>query len=154
MVYWDSHGGSIFTWASRHKLRIFASVQLFWMGPQMPSDPQSLFTTPLLFTGHGACATKPALVTFQATTEKSSGQVVSPSEQGSVRPQQPQYSQSLCSDQNLCRPRYLTQWQGTKEETPCSKDKPLRGQPTGPGAHIPWMTVMETGATRGGRFGL
>lgn len=116
VVYWDSYGGSIFTWASRHKLRIFASVQLFWMGPQMPSDPQSLFTTPLLFTGHGACATKPALVTFQATTEKSSGQVVSPSEQGSVRPQQPQYSQSLCSDQNLCGPRYLTQWPQGKEQ--------------------------------------
>lgn len=57
-------------------------MQLLWMGPQTPSGPQVLFTRPVLFTGQGACATWPALVTFQATTAESSGQVVSPSEEG------------------------------------------------------------------------
>lgn len=56
-------------------------MQLLWGGPQTPSGPQALFTMPVLFTGQGACATWPALVTFQATTEESSGQVVSPSEE-------------------------------------------------------------------------
>lgn len=57
-------------------------MQLLWTGPQVPSGPQVLFTIPVLFTGHGACATWPALVTFQAIAEGSSGQVVSPSEEG------------------------------------------------------------------------
>lgn len=55
-------------------------MQPLWMGPQTPSGPQALFTMPVLFPGHGACATWPALVTFQATAEASSGQVASPSE--------------------------------------------------------------------------
>lgn len=56
-------------------------MQLLWMGPQVPSGPHVLFTMPILFTGQGACATWPALVTFQATAEASSGQTVSPSEE-------------------------------------------------------------------------
>lgn len=117
VVCWESHGGSSFTLASRHKVRIFASVQLFWTGPQMPSDAQSLFIMPLLFRGHGACATKPALVTFQATTSKSSGQVVSPSEDGSVRSQWPRQSQSFCFSQKprqaLISDDSVTQGRGT-----------------------------------------
>lgn len=54
-------------------------MQLLWTGPQVPSGPHILFTMPVLSTGHGAWATWPALVTFQATVEESSGQVVSPS---------------------------------------------------------------------------
>lgn len=53
------------------------SVQLLWVGPQAPLGPQVLFAMPILFMGHGACATWPALVTFQAIREESSGQVVS-----------------------------------------------------------------------------
>jgi hypothetical protein len=74
--------GSSFTLASVDKVRIPLSVQSFWTGPQTPLGPQGLFITPFLFLGHGAWATWPALVTFQALTEKSSGQVVSPSEEG------------------------------------------------------------------------
>ena len=68
-----------FTWALRSRARSPASVQLLWMGPQTPSGPQGLFTMPVLSPEHEACATWPALVTFQATVEESSGQVVSPS---------------------------------------------------------------------------
>lgn len=60
-------------------------MQLLWMGPQVPSGPQALVTMPVLFTEHGACATWPALVTFQAIAEESSGQIVSPSEGGYQR---------------------------------------------------------------------
>lgn len=73
--------GQSFTWALRSKSSRLVSVQLLWMGPQTPSDPQVLFTMPVLFTGQGACATWPALVTFQAKTVESLGQVVSPSEE-------------------------------------------------------------------------
>lgn len=51
-------------------------MQLLWVGPQAPLGPQVLFAMPILFMGHGACATWPALVTFQAIREESSGQVV------------------------------------------------------------------------------
>lgn len=73
--------GQSCTWAPRSKASSLVSVQLLWMGPQAPSGPQVLFTTPVLFTGQGACAIWPALVTFQAMTAESSGQVVSPSEE-------------------------------------------------------------------------
>lgn len=74
-----------FTWALRSRARSPESVQLLWMGPQTPSGPQGLFTVPVLFPGHWACTTWPALVTFQVTVEESSGQVVSPSEMTSGR---------------------------------------------------------------------
>lgn len=73
-------GGS-FTLALVNKARSLASVQLLWTGPQTPSAAQNLLTMPLLLSGHGACATWPALVTFQVSTEVSSGQVMSPSEE-------------------------------------------------------------------------
>lgn len=109
--------------ALEYRSRIFASVQLSWTGPQMPLDPQSLFTTPVLFIGHGACAMKPALVTFQATTEKSSGQVVSPSEEERVRAQQPPYSWSFCFSRNLCR---LLEAEGRQRGGPVFQEQAYR----------------------------
>lgn len=57
-------------------------MQLSWTGPQVPSGPQTLFSRPILCLRHGVWAMWPALVTSQATVEKSSGQAMSPSEVG------------------------------------------------------------------------
>ena len=60
-------------------------MQLLRTGSHAPSGPQVRSTKPVLFAGHGACATWPALVTFEVTAEESSGLVVSPSEEGHQR---------------------------------------------------------------------
>lgn len=52
--------------------------------------------------GHGACATWPALVTFQATVEESSGQVVSPSE-NDIRGLSSASAQAFSLSRNSCR---------------------------------------------------
>lgn len=92
-----------FTWALRSRAKSPVSVQLLWMGPQTPSGPQGLFTVPVLSPGHGACATWPALVTFQATVEESSGQVVSPSENDIREGLAAHSSPSLSLSRNPCR---------------------------------------------------
>lgn len=77
-------------------------MQLLWMGPQPPSGLQGLFTMPLLFPGHGACATWPALVTFQAIVEESSGRLLSPSENDTREGSATQSSPSLSLGRNPC----------------------------------------------------
>ena len=71
-------------------------------GPPDPLRPTGPITMPLLFPGHGAWATWPALVTFQATAEESSGQVVSPSENDTREGSATQSSPNLSLGRNPC----------------------------------------------------